>query len=211
MLPVATKAASSKFRSVNDPSAQAHQRFLLVDTPGHGKLRYHALDNITRRQNIKGIIYMVDAANISRTEVNSERAGLSEASEFLHDILMLLQKRSTKTTSSRVPHQIPVLIAVNKLDLFTAVPVPLVKTALEEEITRIRESRSKGLLDSGVGMGDDVDIGEDKDWLGDGGGGKFEFSQLREMNVPVVLAGGNVQGSEGVDVDGWWDWMGTNL
>ena len=204
-LPVTTATASSRYRSVNDPSLQVHKRFLLADTPGHGKLRHHAFDNITKPQNLKGIIFMVDAADVS-----SGSEGLRQAAEFLHDLFLILQKRSTISKTSRAPKELPVLIAANKLDLFTAIPAPLVKTALETEITNIRTSRHKGLLDSGIGM-NEIDIGEEKEWLGDGGDGKFEFSQMEEVNVPVSVAGGNVSGSDGPDVARWWNWVGSNL
>ncbi len=125
--------------------------------------------------------------------------------------MLLLQRRATGAKSSKAPAELPLLVAANKLDLFTALPAPLVKTALEAEITSVRNSRSKGLLDSGIGMGDTADPGEERDWLGDGGGGKFEFSQMEEFNVPVTVAGGNVAGSEGADVTKWWDWIGSHL
>ena len=205
-LPITTTAASSRYRSVNDPSSQVHKRFLLADTPGHGKLRHHAFDNITKPQNLKGIIFMVDAADVSLA--GSE--GLHQAAEYLHDLLLVLQKRSTSSKISKAPNELPVLIAANKLDLFTALPAPLVKTALETEITNIRTSRNKGLLDSGIGM-NETDIGQEKEWLGDGGEGKFEFSQMKEVNVSVSVAGGNVLGSDGSDVAQWWNWIGSNL
>jgi len=205
-LPVTTKTASSKYRSVNDPSLKVHKRFLLADTPGHGKLRHHAFDHITKPQNLKGIIFMVDAADMSLA--GSE--GLRQAAEYLHDLLLVLQKRSTSSKTSKAPKELPVLIAANKLDLFTALPAPLVKAALETEITKVRSSRNKGLLDSGISM-NEIDIGEEKEWLGDGGEGKFEFSQMEEVNVPVSVAGGNVLGSDGPDVAQWWNWIGSNL
>ncbi|KAI9803285.1 MAG: hypothetical protein M1825_002076 [Sarcosagium campestre] len=206
-LPASTATASSRFRSVNDPSLQAHKKFLLVDTPGHGKLRYQALEHITKQHNLKGIIFMVDAANLTSSGGDDVGGGsLGEAAEYLHDVLLLLQRRTTSTTSSRAPSQLPVLMAANKQDLFTALPAALVRKSLEDEITRVRESRSKGLLDSGV-----ADYGDEKDFLGDGGSGKFAFSQLEEFNVPVDVAGGVVQGNDGVEIDRWWDWMGGRL
>ncbi|KAI9815537.1 MAG: hypothetical protein M1827_002671 [Pycnora praestabilis] len=208
-LPI-SKTASSRYRSINDPSLQTHKLFLLIDTPGHGKLRYHALDNVTKPQNLKGIIFVVDAANMSSGVTGQDTQGLREAAEYLHDILLLLQKRSTESNTSKAPKEMPVLVAANKMDLFTALPAPLVKTALEAEITNVRNSRSKGLLDSGIGMGD-TDLEEEKGWLGDGGEGKFELSQMEEVNVSVTVAGGNVIGSEGADVKNWWDWIGDNL
>ncbi|MCJ1362510.1 hypothetical protein MMC16_001613 [Acarospora aff. strigata] len=212
-LPVTSTGSSSGYRSAADPANQVHKRFLLVDTPGHGKLRHHALDSIVKPQNLRGIIFLVDAANLSSSTPTGAGAdeGLRETAEYLHDVLLLLQKRATGVKSSKAPAAMPVLVAANKLDLFTALPAPLVKTALEAEITNVRTSRARGLLDSGIGMGDTVDGGEEKDWLGDGGEGKFDFSQMEEVNVPVIVASGNVAGSEGADVAQWWDWIGNHL
>lgn len=206
-LPVTTKTASSKYRSVNDPSNHAHKKFILVDTPGHGKLRYYATDALVKPQNLKGIIFMVDAADIAGGRGNES---LRQTAEYLHDLLLLLQTRSTKFKSSKALAELPLLIAANKLDLFTALPAPLVKTSLEAEITNVRSSKNKGLLDSGIDM-NEMDAGDEKDWLGDGGDGKFEFTQMEEVGVPITVIGGNVQGAEGPDVQKWWDWIGSNL
>jgi len=153
---------------------------------------------------------VVDAADISTSSSGAGNEALRQAAEYLHDLLLLLQKRSTSSKSTRGPKELPVLVAANKLDLFTALPAPLVKTALESEITNVRSSRGKGLLDSGIGM-NDLDIGEEKEWLGDGGEGRFEFSQMEEVNVSVSVAGGNVLGSDGPDVKQWWDWIAGYL
>ena len=167
-------------------------------------MRHYALDNLSKPQNLKGIIFVVDAANISPGS-----RGLNEAAEFLHDVLLSLQKRATTSRNSKIPSEVPVLIAANKLDLFTALPAALVKTALEKEISNIRASRAKGLLDSGITT-NDADSGNDKEWLGDGGEDSFEFSQLKEANITVTFEGGNVIGS-GVNVQNWWEWIGSIL
>ena len=156
---------------------------------------------------------MIDAADIS-TSASSSGAGneaLRQTAEYLHDLLLLLQKRAN-TKTSRAPTELPVLVAANKLDLFTALPAPLVKSALETEITNVRNSRNKGLLDSGIGM-DDIDGGggEEREWLGEGGEGKFDFRQMEESNVKVSVVGGNVVGGERPDVQAWWGWIGENL
>lgn len=153
---------------------------------------------------------MVDAADIATSSSGADNEPLRQTAEYLHDMLLLMQKRSTSSKSSKVPTELPVLIAANKLDLFTALPAPLVKTALEAEITKVRISRNKGLLDSGIGMNDSA-FGEEREWLGDGGEGKFEFSQMEEVNVSVSIAGGNVLGADGPDVRQWWDWVGGCL
>ena len=187
-----------------------HKRFLLIDTPGHGKLRYYAFENMTRPQNIKGIIFVVDAANISVGSDGDGGEGLREAAEYLHDTLLQLQKRSTTLKAAKYSQRIPVLIAVNKLDLFTALPAPLVKSVLESEITKIRSSRVKGLMDSGIGT-NNAEENEEREWLGDGGDGPFEFSQMEGVDVPVAVVGGSLHGAERTNVAGWWEWIGSNL
>lgn len=104
------------------------------------------------------------------------------------------------------------LIAANKLDLFTALPAPLVRTALEAEITQVRSSRQKGLLDSGVGMDDDAGgVGGERDWLGEEGEEKFTFAQMEELGVKISVRGGNVSGGEQPDVKEWWAWIAEFL
>ena len=60
---------------------------------------------------------------------------------------------------------------------------------------------------------DDIDsgAGEEREWLGEGGEGKFAFGQMEGSNVQVSVVGGNVVGTEGADVQGWWAWVGENL
>lgn len=203
-LPVTIKAASSRYRSVNDPSLQVHKRFLLVDTPGHGKLRHYTFDSIAKPQNLKGLIFVVDSASLATPQ------GLRSSAEYLHDVLLLLQKRSLASGSSSASSAIPVLMAANKQDLFTAIPTSIVKNTLEAEITRVRDSKSKGLLDSGISLADG-DIGEERDWLGDGGDAPFTFSQMEDVNVNVTVKGGNLIGVDGKSVQQWWDWIGSRL
>lgn len=198
-LPVDVKAESDKFRSVNDPSSRAHKKFLLVDTPGHGKLRYHALDQITKPQNLRGIIFLVDAAALSAGD-----DGLRQTADYLHDILLLLQKRVDGGKASQALKSVPVLIAANKMDLFMALPVTLIKSNLENEITKVRNSRSKGLLDSGISMGDS----EEDDWLGEMSSKEFRFAQMEEFNISVDIIGGSVLGD---DASEWYKWVAGQL
>ena len=152
---------------------------------------------------------MVDAADLSSGSAsNSANEALRQTAEYLHDVLLLLQKRVIGTTAAKGPLNLPILVAANKLDLFTALPAPLVKNALEKEISNVRTSKTKGLLDSGVGMND---MQDERDWLGDGGNEQFTFSQMDEVNVSVQVLGGNVTGTDGPDVKQWWDWIGSNL
>ncbi|KAL8873578.1 MAG: hypothetical protein Q9174_000970 [Haloplaca sp. 1 TL-2023] len=205
-LPVKTPVASSRFRSPNDPTWEVTKKLLVQDTPGHGKLRHYAVDSIGKPQNIHGIIFVVDAADLS-SDTND---GARQTAEYLHDVLLQLQKQVTGSKTSKARREMPVLVAANKLDLFTALPAPLVRSTLESEITKIRKSLSQGLLDSGVGV-KDVDSAEEKEWLGEVGDGKFGFSQMEDFNVHVTVSGGNVTGSEGPDIQQWWDWIGSVL
>jgi signal recognition particle receptor subunit beta len=141
----------------------------------------------------------VDAATLSAGD-----EGLRQTADYLHDVLLVLQKRNVK-----VLKQLAVLVAANKLDLFTALPAALVKSSLEGEITKGRASRSKGLLDSGIGMGDVDD--EKDDWLGEMGSKEFKFSQMEEFDVTVEVLGGNVLGEDGPSVDKWWRWVSERL
>ncbi|KAJ9625139.1 hypothetical protein H2203_005094 [Taxawa tesnikishii (nom. ined.)] len=184
----------------NDPSS-LQRKFEVIDTPGHGKLRHYALSNLGSSTTLKGLIFMVDSAALSSA------AGLTEAATFLHDILLDLQKRHTSAKTSKHA-ALPVLVAANKQDLFTALPAQLVKKNLEQEITKIRSTRAKGLLDSGTGAED-----EEREWLGEGGEGNFEFRQMEEVGVQVEVVGGNVRAedNEGPHVTNWYTWIGSNL
>lgn len=102
------------------------------------------------------------------------------------------------------------LVAANKQDLFTALPAQLVRKNLEREITKVRDTRAKGLLDSGVGGDEDE---EEREWLGEGGEGAFEFRQMEECGVEVQVVGGNVraEGDEAPHVQNWWAWVAENM
>ncbi|KAF4555501.1 Cystathionine beta-synthase-like protein [Elsinoe fawcettii] len=200
VLPDDFEAASQGFRSHNDPTVAADRKFVLLDTPGHGKLRHHAFNELDTIKDLKGIIFVVDSAACSSP------AGLTEAAAYLHDVLLALQKRQTSGKSSKHVTTVPVLVAANKLDLFTALPAMLVKKALEDEIGKVRESRGRSLASSGEG-----DEGEDKDWLGEGGEGSFKFEQMREAEIEVKVLGGAVLGEKGAECQEWWGWVGENI
>jgi signal recognition particle receptor subunit beta len=141
---------------------------------------------------------------------------LSDAAEYLHDVLLALQKayNNAKTSKAR---ETPFLVAANKLDLFTALPAAAVKSTLEREITRIRETRAKGLL--GVGTlgkgeglgGNDEEGDEEREVLGGTSEGDFKFAAMEEWNVMVDVVGGNALGEESPGVEGFWEWIGAQL
>ncbi|KAF2125046.1 P-loop containing nucleoside triphosphate hydrolase protein [Dothidotthia symphoricarpi CBS 119687] len=207
LLPSPHVPASSHYRSAGDPAYERSRRFLLLDTPGHGKLRHFATAQLANPAHVKGIIFVVDAAAIA------EEAGLNEAASYLHDVLLSLQKRYTESKTSKGPKEIPVLVAANKMDLFTALPASLVKVQLEKAISEVRNSRAKALRDAGAALsGGEDEVDEEKEWLGEGGEGAFEFEQMREIGTNVGVLGGNVvSGKEGGDVNAWWAWVGEQL
>ncbi|EPE05407.1 srp receptor beta subunit [Ophiostoma piceae UAMH 11346] len=218
-LAVGEDAAASQYTDDLDSSGAVAKKFLLVDTPGHGKLRNAtALARLdpasTKAHKLQGVVYMVDSAALGEEAGSDSDAGLAGAAAYLYDLLLLLQKRMGAGNSSKAPHTIPLLIAANKADLFTALPAPLVKAQLEAELSRIRTTRSKGLLDSGVGV-DDVDAGaagaEDDDWLGEYGSKSFKFDQMREFDIDVDVIAGNVVGSDGPGVGKWWTWIAQQI
>lgn len=149
------------------------------------------------------MIFVVDAADLAPGS-----DGLRAAAEYLHDVLRLAVQRQRGRKN-----EWKFLVAANKLDLFTALPAGLVRTVLEAEIEQVRRGRERGLLDSGgVGDGEAGSGGGDEDeMLGDGGEGAFRFEQLEGDGVEVAVVGGSVLGSEGGDVQKWWEWIAGQL
>ena len=218
-LAVSTDPPSS-YRTDLDAAGATAKKFLLVDTPGHPKLRATALAHLapsptssssskSPKTNLKGIIFLADAAALA----DADSPALSTTAEYLHDILLALQRRFHARSGSRAPASVPVLVAANKLDLFTALPAALVKANLEAELHRIRKARSKGLLDSGA-AGDDGPGKEEEEegdgWLGAYGSEKFSFAEMMEFDVEVEVVGGNVVG-EGPGAERWWKWIGERV
>lgn len=205
-LPDGYKPNSAAFRSPGDPAYERARHFVLVDTPGHGKLRRHAIAQLANPANVRGIIFVVDAALVS------EEPGLVETAEYLHDVLLALQKRSSDPKAAKGPKEIPVLIAANKLDLFTALPPHLVKLQLEKAITQVRRSRAKGLRSSSATLAEGDDgMDEERDWLGEGGEGDFDFTHMEEVGTSVDVQGGNLLGGQGPDVKAWLAWIAERL
>lgn len=218
-LPPSVPTASNRFRSVNDPSlkeaARNPIRYRLKDTPGHGKLRVSQgiseLQTMSTSKDMKtklrGVIFMVDTAALV------DEVTLRDTATYLHDALLVLQKRAlNKGSTKRVP-EIPVLVAANKQDLFTALPAGSVREKLEAEIDRIRKSKTKGLLDASMDSGLDAE----EDILGnDEGQGVFSFKLLEfEVGIKVEVVGGAVKGDQqeefGSGVRRWEEWVGQCL
>ncbi|KAF1813325.1 P-loop containing nucleoside triphosphate hydrolase protein [Eremomyces bilateralis CBS 781.70] len=209
-LPSSTTPKSDQYRSVHDPALKSPKNVFVTDTPGHAKLRHVALESLKPIQpNAKkatpkfdGIVFVIDS-----TAVNPGTSALEQTAEYLHDVLLLLQKRHTRAKTSRHPPATPVLIAANKADLFTALPADMIRKGLESEIERIRQSRRKGVLTVGS-TEEERDDEREEEWLGEGGDGAFEFEMMRESDVKVDVVGGSA--STG-DVTGWWEWIANQM
>ncbi|KAJ5084282.1 hypothetical protein NUU61_008861 [Penicillium alfredii] len=220
-LPPTVPTASNRFRSANDPSLKEASRnpikYRLWDTPGHGKLR--ASQGISQLQSmshskdakskLRGVMFMVDTAALV------DEATLRDTATYLHDVLLILQKRAlSKGKSSDIAAaEVPVLVAANKQDLFTALPPGSVREKLEAEIDRIRKSKTKGLLDASADTGAE----EEDEVLGnDDAQGQFSFKLLEEeVGIKVDVAGGAVKGDQqeefGSGVRRWEEWVGMCL
>lgn len=194
-------ASRASFRNHDDASG-THTKFLLVDTPGHAKLRRAALAELARAERLRAVVFVIDAAALADADA------LAPAAAYLYDVLLWLQRRRA-AKKGRAAAAVPLLVAANKTDLFTALPATMVQAQLEAELTRIRASRSRGLLDSGVGA-DDVAAADHDAWLGDEASEKFTLSQMAELGVDVDLLGGSVTATE-PDVDKWWRWMAQRV
>jgi signal recognition particle receptor subunit beta len=182
--------ASQQYRSAADPTLQGVKKFHLQDTPGHGKLRHAALDSLSAAS-VRGAVFLVDSA----------AGGWEDAAGYLHDVLLRVQRLQERKGAKAGVFR--VLIACNKADLFTALPPSRVCGLLEEELGRVREAKSKGIV--GVGEEDK----EEADWLGEGGSGRFTFGGLEEVGIEVEFKGGSTTN------DGWrtglGEWIGGSL
>ena len=211
--------------AARDDAPGTHRKFLLLDTPGHGKLRnQHALAHIAasgkgkskgkgkagKKETIdegrlQGIVFVVDAAALDDSSAGA--GGMVAAAEYLYEVLLALQRRTGSGRTSKAPRAVHVLVAANKADLFTALPASLVRSGLEAELGRIRRSRSRGLLGA-EGEGPQGDEDDEDAWLGAYGSEKFAFGQMREFDVEVDVVGGSVLEGK---VDKWWDWISERI
>ena len=189
-------------------------KYRIKDTPGHGKLREaqgtpQLLSMATSKDpngRLRGVIFVVDTAALTEEEM------LRDTASYLHDALLILQKRALNKgkSSSKVATEIPVLVAANKQDLFTALPPGSVREKLEAEIDRIRKTRSKGLMDAGAADVEEEMLGNDD------GLDKFSFKLLEdEVGVTVDVIGGAVKGDSeeelGSGLRKWEEWIGMRL
>ncbi|OCT44001.1 SRP receptor beta subunit [Cladophialophora carrionii] len=195
---------SNKYRSENDVHLKDKQPapYVLIDTPGHGKLRSEAALSQIQNPALRGVIFVVDSSVLDASDSSMSR----DTAVYLHDTLLALQRRKAVAKTAR---KIPVLIAANKQDLFTALPTGAVRERLQTEIERVRVSKSKGL----GRVGEDADADAEEDVLGGGGEEKFSFKLMaEEYGIDIEVLGGAVKGEEaGKGVRRWEEWIGGCL
>ncbi|ORY95370.1 signal recognition particle receptor beta subunit-domain-containing protein [Syncephalastrum racemosum] len=110
----------------NEGTFEAHnKKYDLVDVPGHQRLRYRYTDYLPVT---RAIIFVVDSTTLARQ--------VRFVAEYLYDVLAQKQVQS---------NHIPVLVACNKCDLITALPKEKIQQRLEEEINRLRTTRTAAL------------------------------------------------------------------
>jgi signal recognition particle receptor subunit beta len=175
----------------------------MVDTPGHGKLRSEqALSQLTNPA-VRGVVFMVDSTALESSTSEVAR----DSATYLHDLLVALQRR--KTGKVKVKTEIPVLLAANKQDLFTALPAGAIKERLQTQLEKIRRSKTRGV----TSVDADPDAEEEDDTLGGGGEDLFSFKLMEEeYGITIDVAGGAVRGEEaGKGVRKWEEWIGSCL
>ncbi len=208
-LPLSIMLGSNKYRSENDTSLQNAEknivRYGMIDTPGHGKLRLEQALSHLNNSALRGIIFVADSSALD----SASSSVAQDTASFLHDTLLALQKRKTGKGAGKAKSEIPVLIAANKQDLFTALPHTAVKDRLQTEIERVRVSRSKGLTT----VGEENEEQDEEDVLGGGGEDAFSFKLLQdEYGLEIDVLGGAVRGDEaGKGVRKWEEWIGSLL
>ncbi|KAK9325938.1 signal recognition particle receptor beta subunit-domain-containing protein [Lipomyces orientalis] len=193
-LPSVEQNLTTKFRLPNLPDTT--KPFVLVDTPGHQKLRhglFSALQTAQAARTVHGVLYVVDASAMSRPE------RLREAAEYMYDILRITE---------RVRGGTDMLVAANKSELFTAVPAKRLRTLLETELYKIRESRAKSVSkvaadgEKDDSDDDNEDIVGGSGWLGKRGEkGSFK---LEDLETEVTVLDGSVDSGK---IDAWIGWM----
>ncbi|EDV24212.1 uncharacterized protein TRIADDRAFT_57475 [Trichoplax adhaerens] len=153
----------------------------LIDIPGNDKLRFNYIRN--QVSSLKGIVFVVDSLNIQRE--------LRDVSSLLYDIL------ANKVV---IKNKVPVLIACNKQDGTTAKSQKVVIKLLEQEMDKLRITRTAALKDGNDNSEEAVDFIGKK-------GKDFEFSHVMPVRVTSTECNAKGDNESDADLTGVREWI----
>lgn len=111
-----------------DPSLnKSGKPWKLIDIPGHERVRAKYLYN--HKDNARGLVFLIDSVNFPRE--------IRDVAEYMYDLLANRTMQKNKMS---------ILVACNKQDLTTAKSNNVIKTQLEKELNKLRQTRSAALL-----------------------------------------------------------------
>ncbi|XP_066934308.1 signal recognition particle receptor subunit beta-like [Clytia hemisphaerica] len=154
----------------------------LIDIPGHERVRDKYFYN--NKDNARGILFLIDSVNFPRE--------IRDVAECMYDLL-------ANRTMQR--NKVSVMVACNKQDIPTAKSHNVIKSQLEKELNKLRQTRSAALL--GI---DDYSSSRNA-FIGKQGK-DFEFSHVNPIKVEFCecnLKNTQVEGE--VKVDGVRTWL----
>lgn len=99
----------------------------LIDIPGHERVRAKYFYN--HKDNARAILFIIDSVNFPRE--------IRDVADYMYDLL-------ANRTIQR--NKISILVACNKQDLTTAKSHNVIRTQLEKELNKLRQTRSADLL-----------------------------------------------------------------
>lgn len=149
----------------------------LVDLPGHPKLQSTEDKYFEDPSSIKAVVFVLDGS--------SDQAGIAEAAQRLFTLLL-------KTEF----HEIPVLLAQNKMDLFNTLSVRKTTEIVESVIDQMRKAHVTDVGVIGKEEQGSVQIGSD---------GHF---YLRDLVGPVEIIPGSVKNGQ---IGQWSTWLKNAL
>ncbi|RDD40506.1 Signal recognition particle receptor subunit beta [Trichoplax sp. H2] len=165
------------FKDKNEGARYLH----LIDIPGNDKLRFNYIRN--QVSSLKGIVFVVDSLNIQRE--------LRDVSSLLYDIL------ANKVV---IKNKVPVLIACNKQDGTTAKSQKVVIKLLEQEMDKLRITRTAALKDGNDNSEEAVDFIGKK-------GKDFEFSHVMPVRVTSTECNAKGDNESDADLTGVREWI----
>lgn len=129
----------------------------LIDVPGHERVRNKYFHN--NKDTARGILFLIDSVNFPRE--------IRDVAECMYDLLANRTMQKNKVS---------VMVACNKQDVATAKSDKVIKSQLEKELNKLRQTRSAALL------GIDDNSSSRNAFIGKQGK-DFEFSHVNPIHV----------------------------